>query len=151
MNMEIAIHEAGHAVVADALGFTNIRCIPTDGGFAIEYTGPDKPTSLECFLLAAVALAGPAAQQHEGYTVEDSDARNDMNQALRFLATYAGFADVPPASSGLLAEPLERACDLAGAIIRDRSETVHDVAARIHMRRGDVDEASMLAVLRACS
>ncbi len=63
MNTKIATHEAGHAIVADALGFGALHCKPIDGGFVVMHEGPDDPTPLECFHLAVVACAGCCAQE----------------------------------------------------------------------------------------
>lgn len=127
-----AIHEAGHVVVADALGFwvESVQRAPEhDGpsgdGWATTHTGPDCPTAMESYLLCAVALAGGCAEilmwGDPGDCISD-----DIDNAHDFA--MAAEADVDDA--------MQRAGWLATSILTARWADVLSVAARLEDRGG---------------
>ena len=130
MTRAIAIHEAGHAVVAHALGF-DVVCIEDHiDGPRCGFLSPEEPSEMEHFLLAAVSLAGGQAEGMDGGE-PDSGSMQDLDMAAGHAEAFAG-------ADGLDAALL-RAVTLAANILRGQWGVVESIATRIHETGCDLD------------
>ena len=158
----ISVHEAGHVVVADALGFTP-QCVKhVEGGLGVGFEAPDKPTPHEFFGMAAIALAGGLAQDRDGST-PDCGCFEDLNFAADHVIDYLA-RDLPPfrvrvlqwlglrpyeewAAQEVVDATMQRAASLAQSILSDRWEVVIAVADLIDAHDGELDEQQLAGVL----
>lgn len=133
----IYIHEAGHAVVAHALGFEVVAIEPTDTGFKTAFEAPEAPTLLEHYLTAVITLAGAAAQQKAG-VAPDPGCDTDRNQAIASILLYLGEdpqAWVSCLTSDYMPEQFEpayiRAGELAVDLVKARWSSIQTLAAAL--------------------
>lgn len=137
IDKRVAFHEAGHAIVADALGLSVVEIIPTEDGWACGVDCPKEPTITEHFIMAAWALAGGVAQDRVGYP-PDAGCMTDVNDAARHVHMWLGGDpdDGPPEDKGPIDAGLLRAMALARHILVDRWMDVVDLAAAIEENSG---------------
>jgi len=136
----IAVHEAGHMVVADALGFMTLRVESLEDRVQVEVV-PVARTHQEHFCAAAVALAGGLAQGLGGYAPDDG-CLGDMGAALDNALGHLGSAAIcgGQAVDGVLA----RASSLALCILKQRWRTVIDVADALDEYDGNLDHDNVV-------
>jgi hypothetical protein len=146
LTREIAIHEAGHAVVAHALGIRGLALVPRVGGFACEMQVPEELGPLEHWTMAVVSLAGGAAEVHDGGQPDDG-ALEDLNLAVGHLAAWLGLDAVPPAGSGVIEWHLRTAGGLASMIVEARWTDVVALADLAVATDCNVPEADVMALL----
>jgi|GEM_PF-4186758 len=134
----IAVHEAGHMVVADSLGVRSLAVHNLEDRVevVVEHSG-DTPT--EHFCAAAVALGGGLAQGLGG-CAPDEGSQDDMEAAYVDAVAYlnAG-ADVGVHHQAAVHGVLALASRLALCILKKRWRTVIDVADAIDDHDGDLD------------
>lgn len=123
MTRDEAIHEAGHAVVADALGF-EVVTIERDehGDMVCGIYQSDAPSAVEHLALAAYSLAGGAAHARNG-GAPDCECMVDLDGAEDAVRDFLGAEN--PADR---AAELARAMWLAQSIVNDRWEAVEAIA-----------------------
>lgn len=132
-----AIHEAGHVVVADALGLWVAaveRHPEEDGpnglGWRVVHMGPEEPTPWESYTICAVALAGGCAEML-AHGDPGSGNASDLDQAH----AMAGAAESE--DSGV-DDAMPRAAWLAASILSARWDAVLAVASAMD-ERGELD------------
>lgn len=149
----VFIHEAGHAVVAHALGLQvfSIRRFATYYETAFE--GPEESPT-EHFLHAVVCLAGGAAQQHAG-VAPDHGCYEDLQLAVGSILVYLGedpdeVRGALDRGDGKLPVSVDPAIARAGALAMDivvgRWTTVESVAAALK-HAGELDEDALAGLL----
>lgn len=120
ISKRIAYHEAGHALVAHALGFTVVEIIEHEEntGWKCGVECPSEPTQSEHFLMAAWALAGGAAEELIGIEPGDGCA-DDVQIACRHVHMWLGAdeGDGPPEDMSGIKAGLKRARKLASSIL----------------------------------
>ena len=136
----IAIHEAGHAVVAHALGFDVVCIEDHEDGPRCGFLIPGEPSEMEHFLLAAVSLAGGQAESMDGGT-PDFGSMQDLDEAAGHAEEFAG-------ADGIDATML-RAVTLAANILRGQWKTVESIVQRIHETGCDLDADDLAACFGA--
>lgn len=164
----IALHEAGHAVVAEALGqpVHRISCRSgrgTDGETAVGNL-PAHPTARDIEVALAIAMGGRAADEILGQganagALADLDMATGLAVAARRtlgLKEKLVHQDAKVARRSLATDPdlsaevegdLRRALDRAREIVTERREIVEDIARRLVERRvlsGDELRAMLL-------
>jgi hypothetical protein len=151
VNITAATHEAGHALVAYFLGFSDVECSAREDsdGYEVTHAGPEDPSALENYLLAVVAMAGCCAQEVSGLEVADEDALNDMNAAVQWLAYFEGYTEVPHANTGALKQSMARAHALATAILESNKGKLSALTALFLAQRGQASADRIFAVLQA--
>lgn len=116
------IHEAGHAVVAHALGWRVVNIEPDGDGYRTGFEVPEQPTPTEHFMLAAASMAGGAAQQQAGVEPDgDEGCAEDLDLAIGSVLAYLGEDPEAFAFCGAdrLPDRIDPALRLAGALALD--------------------------------
>lgn len=151
MDRYLAIHEAGHVVVADALGLTPIRV--QDAGeqleVAIAMPTDETRTPLEDFLGAAVAFAGMAAQSKFGEP-PCCGSNQDLQIAVDHALAVVGDAINPEDPKSSIDPVLHRASRLAHDLVSARWTLIVEVADLIEQCGGNVS-TEQLAEALACN
>lgn len=128
-----AIHEAGHAVVADALGL-HVFCIePHEDGPRCGIWAPEELSPIEHFAMTAYSLGGGAATLRDGGKPGD-EACEDLDAAAEHAAAFAASGEDVDAA-------LCRASWLAQSIVNDRWGAVLALAAHVEEHGGADEEA----------
>lgn len=130
----VALHEAGHAVVADALGFKVTTIEPTEHGYRMGFDAPEDPSGTDHFLMAVVTAGGVMAQQLAGHE-QDQGCIDDLNHAIRSIVAYLGYDEPPVQKPQGLDAAIDRVGGLARAIIRDAWPRVLELARWIDERK----------------
>ena len=118
----IALHEAGHVVVAHTLGFTT-KVETDDRGPRTDFKVPKSLSGTDRFLIVAVSMAGASAQK-KGGSDPDEGCAQDLMLAVEDSLTitnespedHVGKTTIPAAAQRVL----ERAAGLAKSIIAGR-------------------------------
>lgn len=142
---KIAIHEAGHAAVADALGFRVLSVAMKDGQLQCAIVAEEDSSSpMEQFLLATFSLAGGCAA-HRGRFNEEYDFHEsmkiDLDAAYKSCEVYAG------AMKERFDEAINRATWLAQSIVNDRWKAIEKLADHIE-QNGAATEEDIKKILR---
>lgn len=143
---KIAYHEAGHAVVASALGFDVIEIVKRADGWATGVAFPEEPTISEHFLLAAWSMAGGAAQDKAGYPADDG-CIDDLNRAARSIDLWmGGDGNGPPDDTTEIDRGLLRANILACDLMAARWSLVEKIA-KLIQDLGEIGEQELAMLL----
>lgn len=145
MTFEIAIHEAGHAAVAHALGFRVIAVRQDhDGIFSCVIEQSEEPDDLEHWSLAIVALAGGAAERRLLGIAIPGDA-TDRQAAARHVLAWLG-----DRSKGREHEyaQLIRAAGVALTLVDGSEGVIRSLANKLLECEGVLDETQLGEVLR---
>jgi hypothetical protein len=123
-----ALHEAAHAVVADALGFEVHSIRMTEDGPNVDHPGPDVPTEFERYMLAAVCYAGGCAEQQLTGDPPSSTVQSDLRQAHALLdGTDYGHARVARLAQSLVWARWGAIRSLAGTLLERKEADAEDV------------------------
>jgi hypothetical protein len=138
----MAVHEAGHVVVADALGLNPHAVTMTDEEVAVEIPMPEHMTPIEAFLSATVSHAGGLAQHKHG-ELPGPGTYTDLRNAAASIRVAAG--DDAPAS--VLEILTLRASNLARAILEARWDVVLRVAQALVDGGWSLDRHELIVLL----
>jgi hypothetical protein len=133
----MAVHEAGHAVVADALGLRVLGTIGTSEAISVQTYGSSGP-----FIDAVVAMAGAVAQERFGEP-RGHGSHEDFQYAVQAAVDYAG----KHATKEQIFATIAAAEALADDIIAARWGAVIAIASAIHEKHEQ--NASEIEVLFA--
>ena len=133
--MWMAVHEAGHAVVADALGFRVLGTTSTADAFSVQAYGNGGP-----FIDAVVAMAGAVAQERFGEP-RGCGSHEDFAAAAHAVVDYVG----KHATKEQIYATIAAAEALADDIIAARWDAVIAIASAIHEKH-EQDASEMEAL-----
>lgn len=140
--MWMAVHEAGHAVVADSLGIPPYAVTTDSESSAVHLKFPSQPTELESFISAAISHAGGLAQMRYGVAPSEG-SHADLRSASEHIARYLG-DQAPPVIHRLATL---QASNLARALLEQRWDVVIELAKMIVDNGGVLDHSQLGEVL----
>jgi hypothetical protein len=149
MQRYLAIHEAGHVVVADALGFTPsfVRDAGEQLEVAISMPPADARTPHEDYVGAAIAFAGMLAQTKYGEP-PDCGSTTDLQLAVDHAIACVGQENLSPDDPKSSIDPvLHRASKLAGDLVEARWSLIVKIADLIERCEGNVSADQLADVL----
>jgi hypothetical protein len=145
----VAIHEAGHAVVADALGFRVILINACERGYHTGFLHATASRGAEQqFALATVSLAGGAAELRLGRRVPGDGNGPDILDAEKHARAY--LRHTARRRTDTIAVTMRRAGWLAQSIVNDRWSAIRALAAHL-VEHGAADEKTIARHVAAWS
>lgn len=142
----LAIHEAGHLVVAHALGLTPLGIIEDEDQILAVIAGLDVDTPATHFLHCVVAWGGMCAHRRSD-TPPGHNCADDMKIAREHAREYIG-VDAPDVA---LQQALSLALTLADEIVHARWPAVMAIADLIQEHGGGVTRVHLERVLAQCA
>lgn len=156
-NGSLCLHEAAHAVVADALDHTvlGIRLGRTDQPNALGQTlhqpNPGVPSQDYAWNNALAAVAGNVAEQSRGHA--NTGSRNDFEQVYQWLMVLASMGRQPDRYNGPLRVPemLDTLVTQARAILDERQPALEALTAALGASKKPalMDGAEIVAIIDA--